>query len=224
MIKAIICDVDGTLLDSERIYMKAWKMAGKELGYDVTDEVLMKTRAMNVKDATVIFETMIGNGFSYEKTRVGRVRIAEELIEKESPILKDGVKEFIELAQKKGLRLAVASSTGKQKTIDHLRRNGILDPFEVIVGGDMITNGKPAPDIFLKAAELLGVESEYCAVLEDSVSGIRAAAAAKMVPIQIPDVVPANDETRSLSYAVVDSLLDIESVLDRLSGETSDGK
>lgn len=216
MIKAIICDVDGTLLDTERIYMKAWKEAGKELGFDVTDEVLLKTRAINAKDAAVIFESMIGNGFSYEKTRVGRVRIAEEIIEKESPILMPGVKELIRLVRKKGIPLAVASSTGTEKTREHLRLNGILDAFDAVVGGDMITHGKPAPDIFLKAAEELGTAPENCMVLEDSVAGIRAAGAAGMVPVLIPDTVPANDETRALSYAVIDSLEDIGPVIESL--------
>lgn len=216
MIKAIICDVDGTLLDTERIYMRAWKEAGKRLGYVVTDEVLMATRAMNKKDAAAIFENGIGNGFSYEKTWAIRVEIAEEMIEKESPVLKPGVKELIEFAKESGIPLAVASSTGREKTIDHLEKNGILDAFLVIVGGDMITKGKPAPDIFLKAAELLSVEPEYCVVLEDSISGIKSANAAGMYPVLIPDVVPANDETRALSYAVLDSLLEIKPVIEGL--------
>jgi len=206
MLKAVIFDVDGTLLDTERIYMRAWKEAGRELGYDVTDEVLMKTRAMNMKDAAVIFETMIGNGFSYQETRVGRVRIAEEIIERESPVLLPGVHETLKWLKEQGVRLAVASSTGKEKTISHLKLNGLLDYFEVIVGGDMIEHGKPAPDIFLKAAELLGEAPEDCAVCEDSISGIKSANAANMKPIQIPDTVPANEETRSLSYAVVERL------------------
>ena len=74
--KAVIFDVDGTLLDTERIYMQAWKDAAADLGYEIADELLRKTRAINVKEPARIFETEIGNGFSYDKTRVVRVRIA----------------------------------------------------------------------------------------------------------------------------------------------------
>ena len=94
--KAVIFDVDGTLLDTERIYMQAWKDAAAELGYVMPDSVLQKTRAVNAKDAAKIFEAEIGGGFSYEKTRPIRVRIAEEIIERESPILKPGVLELLE--------------------------------------------------------------------------------------------------------------------------------
>ena len=111
MLKAVIFDVDGTLLDTERIYMQAWKDAAAELGYVMTDELLRKTRAVNAKDAARIFEAEIGNGFSYEKTRPIRVRIAEENIERESPVLKPGVLELLAFLRQKGIRLAVASST-----------------------------------------------------------------------------------------------------------------
>ena len=151
MRKAVIFDVDGTLLDTERIYMQAWKDAAAELGYVMPDSVLQKTRAVNAKDAAKIFEAEIGGGFSYEKTRPIRVRIAEEIIERESPILKPGVLALLEYLKEKGIRLAVASSTNTKTTREHLASSEIANWFEVIVGGDMIVNGKPHPDIFLKA-------------------------------------------------------------------------
>lgn len=127
-----------------------------------------------------------------------------------------GVKEMIELAKKKGILLAVASSTAVKVTEQHLKSNGILDAFSAVIGGDMVSHGKPAPDIFLKAAEELHVAPEDCVVLEDSVAGIKSAKAAGMYPILIPNVVPANNETRTLSFAVLDSLLEIEPVIDSL--------
>lgn len=214
--KAVIFDVDGTLLDTERIYMQAWKDAAAELGYEITDELLRKTRAINVKEAARIFESEIGNGFSYDKTRVVRVRIAEEIIQRESPILKPGVTELLAFLQEKRIRLSVASSTHLKGTKEHLSESGILEPFEVAVGGDMVTKGKPNPDIFLKAAELLHLAPEECLVVEDSPAGIRAAHAAGMKAVLVPDQAAITQEIIEMSDVVLESLLDMPAYVEKL--------
>lgn len=215
MLKAVIFDVDGTLLDTERIYMQAWKAAAAEQGYVMPDRVLQMTRAVNTKDAARIFEEEIGNGFSYAKTRPIRVRIAEEIITRESPILKPGVAELLAYLEEKGIRLAVASSTNTQTTREHLAASGIADCFEVIVGGDQIVNGKPHPDIFLRAAELLGEAPENCMVVEDSPAGIRAGAAAGMKVILVPDQAAITQEILELSDTVLESLLEMPAYLEK---------
>lgn len=215
MLKAVIFDVDGTLLDTERIYMQAWKAAAAEQGYVMPDRVLQMTRAVNTKDAARIFEEEIGNGFSYAKTRPIRVRIAEEIIARESPILKPGVLELLAYLEEKGIRLAVASSTNTQTTREHLAASGIADRFEVIVGGDQIVNGKPHPDIFLRAAELLGEAPENCMVVEDSPAGIRAGAAAGMKVILVPDQAVITQEILELSDTVLESLLEMPAYLEK---------
>lgn len=216
MLKAVIFDVDGTLLDTERIYMQAWKDAAAELGYVMPDEVLQKTRAVNTKDAARIFEEEIGNGFSYEKTRPIRVRIAEEIIKRESPILKPGVTELLDMLQEKGIRVSVASSTSLQGTKEHLTESRILDRFEVVVGGDMVTQGKPNPDIFLKAAELLGLTPEECIVVEDSPAGIRAAYAAGMKAVLVPDRAAITEEIIAMSDVVLSSLYEMPDYVEGL--------
>ena len=216
MLKAVIFDVDGTLLDTERIYMKAWKDAAAELGYVMPDEVLQKTRAVNTKDAARIFEEEIGNGFSYQKTRPIRVRIAEEIIKRESPILKPGVTELLDMLQEKGIRVSVASSTNLQGTKEHLAESRILDRFEVVVGGDMVTKGKPNPDIFLKAAELLGLTPEECIVVEDSPAGIRAACAAGMKAVLVPDRAAITEEIIAMSDVVLSSLYEMPAYVEGL--------
>ena len=216
MIKAVIFDVDGTLLDTERIYMKAWKEAAAEAGYVMPDSVLQKTRAVNTKDAARIFEEEIGNGFSYQAVRPIRVRIAEEIIKRESPILKPGVLELLAFLEGKGIRLSVASSTNQQGTREHLAESRILDRFEVVVGGDMVTNGKPHPDIFLKAAEALGAAPEECIVVEDSPAGIRAARAAGMKAVLVPDQAAITQEIIDMADVVLNSLLEMPAYLQTL--------
>ena len=215
MLKAVIFDVDGTLLDTERIYMKAWKEAAAELDYVMTDEILRKTRAVNTKDAARIFETEIGNGFSYQQARPIRVRIAEEIIKRESPILKPGVTELLDFLKQKGIRLSVASSTNLQGTKEHLAESKILDRFEVVVGGDMVVNGKPHPDIFLKAAELLHVEPQECMVVEDSPAGIQAACAAGIKAVLVPDQATITEEIIAMSDVVLKSLLEMPAYLEK---------
>ena len=216
MIKAVIFDVDGTLLDTERIYMKAWKEAAAEAGYVMPDVVLQKTRAVNTKDAARIFEEEIGNGFSYQAVRPIRVRIAEEIIKRESPILKPGVLELLAFLEGKGIRLSVASSTNQQGTREHLAESRILDRFEVVVGGDMVTNGKPHTDIFLKAAEALSVAPEECIVVEDSPAGIRAAHAAGMKAVLVPDQAAITQEIIDMADVVLNSLLEMPTYLKTL--------
>ena len=216
MLQAVIFDVDGTLLDTERIYMQAWKAAAAELGYVMPDAVLQKTRAVNTKDAARIFEEEIGNGFSYVKARPIRVRIAEEIITRESPILKPGVPELLTYLENRGIRMAVASSTNTQTTKEHLAASGIENRFEVIVGGDQIVNGKPHPDIFLKAAALLGVVPESCIVVEDSPAGIRAGSAAGMHTVLVPDQAAITPEIMDLSDAMLKSLLEMPEYMEKL--------
>ena len=215
MAKAIIFDVDGTLLDTERIYMQAWREAGALFGYTVTEEVLMKTRAVSKAIAVKAFMDGCGQDFPYEDVRKERMRIGEAMIYGATPqqLLKKGVLEVLDTLKAQNIPMAVASSTAYDQTVAHLKHAGLLEYFHVIVGGDMIQRGKPNPDIFLKAAQLLGAEPQDCVVVEDSPAGIKAAYAAEMKPVLIPDVVPANEETAALSTAVLDNISQLLTVI-----------
>lgn len=208
MIGTVIFDVDGTLLDTEKIYMQAWRQAGALFGYHIPDEALKKTRAVSSKIAIQTFCSFCGEDFPYKDIQKERVRIAEEIIGASSPeqLHKPGVLRVLRDFTKAGYRMAVASSTGSEKTVEHLRHAELLDWFPVVVGGDMVELGKPEPDIFLKAAQMSGATPDECVVIGDTPADVFAGTAARMRVVLIPDQVPANEQTIVLSSRVLSGL------------------
>ena len=216
MNKTLIFDVDGTLLDSEKVYMQAWKLAGAKFGYTVTDEVLLQTRAVNSAVAEAAFRRHCGEDFPMEDIYPERVRIAEELIANAAPetLLKPYAREILQWAKDRGYTLAVASTTAQAKTLSHLAHAELLDFFQVVVCGDMVAHGKPEPDIFLKAAELAGTPIADCLVIGDSPADVKAACAAHIPVVLIPDQVPLNDYTRTASWKILETLEQLPAIID----------
>lgn len=208
MNRAIIFDVDGTLLDTERIYMRSWQEAGASFGYAIPHEVLLQTRAVSSAVSESLFRCACGSDFPYNKIRAERVIISERIINS-SPahILRmPHAPEILEWLKKQGYILAVASSTDHRKTLAHLEHAGLLDFFSAIVGGDMVENGKPQPDIFLKAADLCDVLPQNCLVVGDTPADVLGGTAAGMKVVLIPDQVPLNAQTSALSWRILSGL------------------
>ena len=215
MVKAVIFDVDGTLLDTERIYVRAWKEAGTLFGYAISDAVLLRTRAISSLAARKIYLEALGEDFPMDAVREARVRIAEALIAETADLCKPGAEALLDALQARGLPVAAATSTARVHSKAHLIHAGLWERFDAVVCGDMVERGKPAPDIFLKAAQLLGAEPADCLVVGDTPADVKAASAAGMPVVLIPDLVPANAETTALSLAV---LQDLSQVLPLIGG------
>ena len=204
MKRGAIFDMDGTLVDTEKFFRDAWIETADKFGVERKPEL---AAAMSGSQRAVMPEILhrfhpTVDAEKYIEIVYARV---DERREKELE-LKVGAVEILEYFRANKIPMAVASSSRAAVVAQNLARVDIRKYFDVIIGGDEVTNGKPAPDIFLKAAEMLGVPAADCYIFEDSFNGIRAAAAAKGAAIMVIDCVQPTDEIRALSSGVYESL------------------
>ena len=205
-IQAVIFDMDGVIFDSEQLVIDCWReIAGRHQIADM-EETLRLCIGTNSQTTRQIVLDRHGADFPYEVYLKEVKEVWREKTERDGMPMKPGVRELLEWLSGRGVPTAIASSTRKELVTQELRDAGLLDYFGRIICGDMVKRSKPAPDIFLKAAEELGTAPENCLVIEDSHNGIRAAAAAGMVPVMVPDLLPATEEMRCLAVRVMPSL------------------
>lgn len=189
---AVIFDMDGLLLDTELIERQVWQRASREAGCSLSDAdftLLVGRTEPTVKEIlTALWAERGENPQAFDEIIRLKKSYYQEYIQHHPIPLKAGAADLIHWLDEIGFAKAVASSSRHELVLERLRLAGLrLDSFAVIVGGDQVSRGKPAPDIFLLAAQRLGVPASHCLVLEDSDSGIYAASAAGMIPIMIPD-------------------------------------
>ena len=193
---SVIFDMDGTLLDTQRICIPAWDYAGERQGLSGLGRYIPSVCGMNAQ----------GWG-QYLLDRHPEIDLAKFTVESRQYALdnlviryKKGAGELLSYLWDKGIRTAVASGSSHGSIEHHLRELGIYERFDAIVGGHDVEHGKPAPDIFLLAAQKLGADPSDCIVFEDSENGVRAGHAAGMRVVGIPDIVPFSDEVKALLW------------------------
>lgn len=214
MIKAVVFDMDGVLFDTERVYDRSWRKAAKELNIQDVEELLVSCRGVNEKDIERIFKDRYGERLPYRETFDYVNGISDRMMKDTGVPVKLGVYEILNYLKDNGYTVALASSTRKNKVFRYLQEAKILDFFQAIVTGDMIEQGKPAPDIYLRAAKEIGEKPENCIAIEDSFNGIKSAYRAGMKTIMVPDVVMPTEEIDKLLYRRFDSLLEVKDFLE----------
>jgi HAD superfamily hydrolase (TIGR01509 family) len=212
-IEAVIFDMDGLMLDSQRLGTRAWQRAVAAFGFCLTDELNHRLIGRNVPDSEEILRSSFGPAFPVDEARDLARRDFAKMVEAAGIPVKPGLWELLDFLDKKAIPSAVGTSTPRHDCLRHLERANLVSRFRFIVCGDEVAQGKPAPDLFLKAAQGLQVRPAGCVVLEDSFPGIRAASAAGMIPIMVPDMNEPDDGMRRLSYAVVETLFDAKDVI-----------
>ena len=212
MIKAVIFDMDGTMIDTESIKENGWKYAGKCLGIEIDDAILSEIRGTNKKYIRELFGIRFNN-VNFDELYQKREAFIKKNIEINGIKLKEGLMEILEFLKNNNYKIAVASSSHEKTIRKYLEKINILHYFDIILGGDMVKNGKPDPEIYLKAVELLNVPKEQCIGVEDSINGVLAVHRAGINAIMIPDLEKPNEEIESILYAELDSLLNIIDLL-----------
>jgi beta-phosphoglucomutase family hydrolase len=211
MIKAILFDLDGLMVDSEPHSLASWEAMLKERGATLDQLTIDSILGLRI-DATA--RTLIDKyqlpdtvqGLSDAKTEYQIAHLNSNV----QPM--PGLIELLDEIDRRGLKKAVASSGIRRYVEAVLRANGLLDRFSVIITGDQVAHGKPAPDVFLAAARALRVEPQHCLVLEDAPAGVQAAKAAGMMCIAVPDHSVAQLDL-SQADRVVASLHDVQDFL-----------
>lgn len=214
MIEAICFDMDGILFDTERLSVESWIAVAEKLGLGNIEKGVYGCIGLNRTDCRIFLKEVYGEDFPYDYFREQTSALFQERVEQEGLPVMQGAGELLAWLQEKGVKIALASSTGHEKVLSHLRRADFTDFFQVVIGGDMVEHSKPLPDIYLKACELLGVKPENAIAIEDSPNGIRSAAAAGMLPVMVPDLVEPTPEIEKLLYYKCDSLFAVRDFLE----------
>lgn len=217
MIKGVIFDMDGLMIDTEKLLTRFWCEAAQFYGWNITKEHVLGIRSLAAKYAEPHLKGILGDDFNYFDVRTKRIELMNAYIAENGIEKKKGLDELLDYLDEVGLKKAVATATDRKRTKMYLTSIGVYDRFDKIVCGDMIKNGKPAPDIYITAAGELELPCGECMALEDSPNGIRSAFTAGCVPVMIPDLSQPDDETAKIMYEKCDDLSQVIDVLKKLN-------
>jgi HAD superfamily hydrolase (TIGR01509 family) len=205
-VEAVILDMDGLMIDTEPLYKVAWQAASAELGYRLDDTSYAKLVGRQTADCERELVEQFGSAFPLDRFRQRWPEAWRQKVDAQGISQKPGLRELLALLARERLQVGVATSSEKDYTAFSLRHAGLEGRFKVIVTGDEVARGKPAPDIYLEAARRLRVTPEACVALEDSDAGIVAASRAGMCALLIPDWARPSDAAVRAAFRVLSSL------------------
>lgn len=212
-IKAVIFDMDGILLDSETICDKTWNMALQDFNLIDKNDTINKCRGTNKTDTILILKQYFGQDFDAEKFLNKTSEYFHKIeFEQGIPIM-PFAKEILEYLKEKKYRIALASSTRYESVKRQLTNAGLIDFFETITTGDMVSHSKPNPEIYIKAIKSLNLSPRDCLAVEDSPNGIKSAFSAELKVIMIPDKIQPTEEIKQMTKKIYPNLSFLKEIL-----------
>ena len=209
MIKGLIFDMDGLILDTETISNKLLIDIFSKYDINLNEEIISKTIGLEKKKAMKVFEEYLGDNIPIKDIINLHKKVVNDYLEKNGVPVKLGLIDLLNYLDEEKIKKVVATSSYRKVAENVLIRANVYNRFDDIICGDEIKESKPSPDIFLKALEKLNLSADEVIVLEDSRMGILAAHRAKIKSIMIPDILPADEETKKLYFKECKSLLDV---------------
>lgn len=194
------------MIDTERMALKAWQLAGADFGFPISDDIFITMVGRNRRDSDLTLVETFGSDFPIDAVRKKKRTYVDGWIDEGKLAVKSGLLELLGFLGEISMPKAVATSTEYERAIHKLSLTNLLDHFPTVIAGDQIEKGKPAPDIFLAAATRLDILPERCLVLEDSDAGIQAAYEAGMTPVMIPDMKPPSEKSLAFAHRIFEGL------------------
>lgn len=214
-IQAVIFDQDGLMLDTEPAAYRGWRDALAEEGHTLTQAQYKLVVGRNSESVRGVMIDLYGEDIPIQALIERKNELIEADFRSNGISPKPGIFELLSAVDDLGLQKAVATSTPREHVVWKLEAAGIYAQFDAIVGGDEVPRGKPAPDIYLLAADRLGLSPADCLVLEDSEAGVRAASAAGMAVIMVPDFILPSPEVEAIPLKVLPSLIEVAVYLEQ---------
>lgn len=213
-VQAVIFDMDGLLVDTERVYFDAVLKACTSVGHEMTEAFAHSMIGVPGQECVAMIEAHFGAAFPMDAFGAEYDRLVAARLALGIP-LRSGARELVTFLAGNAVPQAVASSSRRATVERYLSGVDLIGHFAALVCREDVSKPKPDPEPFLKAADRLGVAPANCLVLEDSYHGVAAAHAAGAMPVMVPDLLSPTDEVRAHCITVADDLAAVHRLLER---------
>lgn len=218
-VKGVLFDMDGLVLDTEKLYTRFWMEAAGQMGFPMSWQQSLGMRSLNRNAGQEYLEKCFGKEVDYPAMRSLRIQLMDAFIAEHGVTAKPGIHRLLDDLEQRKIQSAITTSSPLQRIREYLTPLDLYHRFTKVCSGYQVKQGKPAPDIYLFGAQQIGKDPACCLALEDSPAGILSACRAGCLPVIVPDLDEPDEATLENCFAVADSLADVCDLLEELNGE-----